>query len=78
MAQAFAQFHRRAKRRRRIIGIGGGGGTSIITAGMRRPALGLPKIMVSTLASGDVVALCRRFRHHHDAIGHRHGRAEPA
>lgn len=37
-----------------IVGIGGGGGTSIITAGMRQLPLGLPKIMVSTLASGDV------------------------
>ena len=37
-----------------IIGIGGGGGTSIVTAGMRELPLGLPKIMVSTLASGDV------------------------
>lgn len=37
-----------------IIGIGGGGGTSIVTAGMRALPLGLPKIMVSTLASGDV------------------------
>ncbi|MER9315082.1 Tm-1-like ATP-binding domain-containing protein [Mesorhizobium sp. M0317] len=36
-----------------VIGIGGGGGTSIITAGMRALPLGLPKIMVSTLASGD-------------------------
>jgi uncharacterized protein (UPF0261 family) len=37
-----------------IVGIGGGGGTSIITAGMRELPLGLPKIMISTLASGDV------------------------
>ena len=37
-----------------IVGIGGGGGTSIVTAGMRELPLGLPKIMVSTLASGDV------------------------
>lgn len=37
-----------------MIGIGGGGGTSIITAGMRRLPIGLPKIMISTLASGDV------------------------
>jgi uncharacterized protein (UPF0261 family) len=37
-----------------IIGIGGGGGTSIITRGMRTLPLGLPKLMVSTLASGDV------------------------
>ena len=44
----------RERHRRRSIGIGGGGGTSIITAGMRALPLGLPKIMVSTLASGDV------------------------
>lgn len=37
-----------------VIGIGGGGGTSIVTAGMRGLPYGLPKIMVSTLASGDV------------------------
>ena len=37
-----------------VIGIGGGGGTSIITSGMRDMPFGLPKIMVSTLASGDV------------------------
>ncbi|TIW06157.1 MAG: UPF0261 family protein, partial [Mesorhizobium sp.] len=32
---------------------GGGGGTSIVTAGMRALPLGLPKLMISTLASGD-------------------------
>ena len=39
-----------------IVGIGGGGGTSIITAAMRRLPIGLPKVMVSTLASGDTSA----------------------
>jgi len=38
-----------------IIGIGGGG-TSIITAGMRCLPFGVPKVMVSTLASGDTAA----------------------
>ena len=37
-----------------IVGIGGGGGTSIVTAGMRALPIGVPKLMVSTLASGDV------------------------
>ena len=37
-----------------VIGIGGGGGTSMICAGLRELPYGLPKIMVSTLASGDV------------------------
>jgi uncharacterized protein (UPF0261 family) len=39
-----------------VLGVGGGGGTSIITAGMRDLPIGLPKLMVSTLASGDVAA----------------------
>ena len=50
-----------------IVGIGGGGGTSIVTAGMRALPIGVPKLMVSTLASGDVGALCRRLRHRDDA-----------
>jgi uncharacterized protein (UPF0261 family) len=36
------------------VGIGGSGGTGIVTAGMRKLRIGLPKIMISTLASGDV------------------------
>ena len=37
-----------------IIGLGGGGGTSIVTSGMRALPVGVPKLMVSTLAAGDV------------------------
>jgi uncharacterized protein (UPF0261 family) len=37
-----------------IIGMGGGAGTSVGTAAMRALPLGIPKVMVSTLASGDV------------------------
>lgn len=37
-----------------IIGMGGGGGTSIATAAMRALPIGFPKLMVSTVASGDV------------------------
>ncbi|MER8367881.1 Tm-1-like ATP-binding domain-containing protein [Mesorhizobium sp. M0306] len=53
MTTAFARFVQSRGDIAGIIGIGGGGGTSIITAGMRTLPLGLPKIMVSTLASGD-------------------------
>jgi uncharacterized protein (UPF0261 family) len=53
MAEAFAAFARQQDIAG-VIGIGGGGGTSIVTAGMRHLPLGLPKLMVSTLASGDV------------------------
>lgn len=54
MMEAFALFARMRNDIDGIIGIGGGGGTSIVTAGMRELPLGLPKVMVSTLASGDV------------------------
>jgi len=35
------------------IGMGGTGGTSVITAGMKTLPIGVPKVMVSTAASGD-------------------------
>ncbi|RWN53163.1 Tm-1-like ATP-binding domain-containing protein [Mesorhizobium sp.] len=53
MAIAFTRFVQSHTDISGVIGIGGGGGTSIITSGMRALPLGLPKIMVSTLASGD-------------------------
>ena len=37
-----------------IISLGGGGGTAIGTAAMRALPLGFPKLMVSTLAAGNV------------------------
>jgi uncharacterized protein (UPF0261 family) len=37
-----------------IIAMGGGAGTTVGTAAMRSLPLGIPKVMVSTLASGDV------------------------
>ena len=36
-----------------VISLGGGGGTAIATAGMRALPVGFPKLMVSTLASGN-------------------------
>ena len=37
-----------------ILGLGGSGGTSLIAPAMRALPLGVPKLMVSTVASGDV------------------------
>lgn len=39
-----------------VISMGGGGGTSVATAAMRGLPVGFPKLMVSTLAAGDVSA----------------------
>lgn len=39
-----------------VVGIGGSGGTALITAAMRQLPIGLPKLMVSTVASGDTSA----------------------
>ena len=37
-----------------ILGLGGGGNTSMVTAAMRALPIGVPKLMVSTMASGNV------------------------
>jgi uncharacterized protein (UPF0261 family) len=37
-----------------VIGLGGSGGTALITQAMRSLPIGLPKVMVSTVASGNV------------------------
>ncbi|WP_425510072.1 Tm-1-like ATP-binding domain-containing protein [Verrucomicrobium spinosum] len=37
-----------------VISLGGGGGTAIGTAAMRALPVGFPKVMVSTLAAGNV------------------------
>ena len=37
-----------------IIGMGGSGGSSIIASAMRAIPIGVPKVLVSTVASGDV------------------------
>ena len=47
-----------------ILGMGGSGGTTVAAAGMRALPLGLPKLMVSTVASGDV----RAFVGHADIV----------
>lgn len=36
-----------------VLGLGGGGGTALATAAMRELPAGVPKLMVSTMASGD-------------------------
>ncbi|MEQ9178810.1 MAG: Tm-1-like ATP-binding domain-containing protein, partial [Nitratireductor sp.] len=54
MTDAFCAFVTTRTDMAGMIGIGGGGGTVMVTAGMRALPIGLPKLMVSTLASGDV------------------------
>jgi uncharacterized protein (UPF0261 family) len=54
MAEAFALWIEREPGIGGVIAAGGSGGTSLATAGMRKLPVGIPKIMVSTVASGDV------------------------
>jgi uncharacterized protein (UPF0261 family) len=54
MATAFEHWIARQRDIGGIISAGGSGGTSLATAGMRRVAIGVPKIMISTVASGEV------------------------
>lgn len=52
-AKLAARLHREG-RLTGILGLGGSAGTTIATAAMRAVSVGVPKLMVSTLASGDV------------------------
>src|SRR4029079_11696160 len=54
MAGAFEHFVGTRRDLGGIISAGGSGGTALATQGMRRLAIGTPKVMVSTVASGDV------------------------
>jgi len=53
MAQAFEHFLLTRRDLGGIISAGGSGGTSMATQGMRALPVGVPKMMVSTMASGD-------------------------
>ena len=54
MAVAFAHYVTGRRDLGGIISAGGSGGTALATAAMRRLPVGVPKVMVSTVASGDV------------------------
>ena len=59
MSQALEGFLRREQESGRlagVIGIGGSGGTALITPAMRALPIGVPKVMVSTVASGNTAA----------------------
>ncbi|HEX2544926.1 MAG TPA: Tm-1-like ATP-binding domain-containing protein [Ramlibacter sp.] len=53
MALAFERFLLSRRDLGGVLGAGGSGGTALVTQGMRALPIGLPKIMVSTMASGD-------------------------
>jgi uncharacterized protein (UPF0261 family) len=55
LTQVVVDLHR-AGRLGGILGMAGGGGTSVATAAMRALPIGVPKLMASTLAGGDVSA----------------------
>src|SRR5690242_16268150 len=54
MAEAFARWLRRQGNVAGIISAGGSGGTSLVAPAMRELAVGVPKLIVSSVASGDV------------------------
>ena len=54
MALAFEHYVRTRRDLGGIISAGGSGGTSLATPGMRALPIGVPKLMLSTMASGDV------------------------
>jgi uncharacterized protein (UPF0261 family) len=56
MTDAFERFIQERRDIGGLLGIGGSGGTAIITGAMRSLPIGLPKLMVSTMASGNVAS----------------------
>jgi uncharacterized protein (UPF0261 family) len=54
MAEAFAHWLSRRRDLGGVIGAGGSGATALVTPAMRALPVGVPKVMVSTVASGDV------------------------
>jgi uncharacterized protein (UPF0261 family) len=54
MAEAFRRFMTARDDVAGLIGLGGSGGTALVTPAMRALPIGLPKLMVSTVASGQV------------------------
>jgi uncharacterized protein (UPF0261 family)/ABC-type branched-subunit amino acid transport system ATPase component len=54
MAVAFEEFVARRRDLGGLISAGGSGGTALATRAMRRLPIGVPKVMVSSVASGDV------------------------
>jgi uncharacterized protein (UPF0261 family) len=56
MAEAFARFIRSRRDLGGIVSAGGSGGTALVTPAMQALPVGVPKVMVSTVASGDVKA----------------------
>ncbi len=54
MAVAFERFMLSRRDIAALLGLGGSGGTAIITPAMQQLPIGLPKLMVSSMAAGDV------------------------
>ena len=54
MSAAFERFVKTRDDIGALLGIGGSGGTALISRAMRALPIGLPKVMVSTMASGNV------------------------
>jgi uncharacterized protein (UPF0261 family)/ABC-type branched-subunit amino acid transport system ATPase component len=54
MADAFAKWLRRQGNIAGVISAGGSGGASLVAPGMRTLPVGVPKIIISSVASGDV------------------------
>ena len=76
MAQAFETWIKRQTGVAGIISAGGSGGTAMVAPAMRALPVGVPKVLISTVASGNVAGLRRPLRHHDDVLGHRRAGAQ--
>jgi hypothetical protein len=77
MTDAFERFVQTREDIGAMLGIGGSGGTALISPAMRALPIGVPKLMVSTMALGQRRGLCWPLGHRHDVFRYRHGWPEP-
>ena len=76
MAEAFEAWVRRQEPVGGLISAGGSGGSALVAPAMRALPIGVPKVLISSVASGNVGALCRSLRHHDALLRDRRFRAQ--
>ena len=76
MAEAFEAWVRRQEPVGGLISAGGSGGSALVAPAMRALPIGVPKVLISSVASGNVAPYVGALRHHDALLGDRRFRAQ--
>ncbi len=69
MAEAFEAWIQRQQPVGGLISAGGSGGSSLVAPAMRALPIGVPKVLISSVASGNVAPYVGPVRHHDAVLG---------